>query len=266
MYNEINKYAANLIVRNGAVHNHSNNLITSNKNTSIAGKTALNNEFCENRILNSLPEDDQSRLIPYLQSVNFAAGDCINQPVTGEKYVYFPLSAVFSQINFLEDGRTAETLMIGSEGLIGVSGVLNPHKSSAIWVQNVIGGSTLRLNSTIFRQEFARGGFLQSIFFEYLNLYVQQISQKTVCNQHHLIEERFCTWLLMIDDRRGNNKLILTHEQIAQFLGVHRPSVTCVAQSLRDRKIIKYSRGNLTILNRKGLENSACECYQIHKR
>jgi len=220
-------------------------------------------DVIQSRILSSLPDNDFARLLPHLQIVTLSSGENIFQPDDNGTFIYFPGTAVFSQLNFLEDGRTVETAMIGNEGIVGISLILSSRHSVAPWTLTLLGGSAYRINTSIFKQEFSSCGFLQTSLLEYLNLYIKQISQRVVCNNHHLIEERFCTWLLMLDDRCCKNRLILTHEQIAQLLGVHRPSVTCIAQDLRSKEIINYIRGRISILNRKKLEASACECYSV---
>jgi CRP-like cAMP-binding protein len=218
-------------------------------------------EFTNNRLLSALPADDFTRLLPHLQKITFSCGENIFHPNDDSCFIYFPETAVYSQLNVLEDGRTVETAMIGNEGLVGLTTVLSCLQNANPWTQTLIEGSAYRINVNTFKQEFNNGGFLHTSFLEYLNSYIKQITQRAICNNHHLIEERFSTWLLMLDDRCGKNKLILTHEQIAHFLGVHRPSVTCIARDLREKGIIEYCRGRIAIINRPMLENSACECY-----
>jgi CRP-like cAMP-binding protein len=234
-----------------------------NKWKQLSKDTFSINEFTNSLILSGLPSDDFARLLPHLQTVSVVSGENIYHSGDEGYYVYFPETAVFSQLNVLEDGRTVETAMIGNEGFLGISTVLSCEENTTPWTQAIIGGSVLRINAAIFKNEFNNGGFLHSSFLEYLNLYIRQISQKALCNNHHLIEERFSTWLLMLDDRCEKNALVLTHEQIAHFLGVHRPSVTCIAQDLRNKGIIDYCRGRINILDRQKLELSACECYRV---
>lgn len=232
-----------------------------NKWKRISRETFSIGEVIHNRVLSSLPDSDFARLLPYLQAVTLSSGENIFQPGDDGVYVYFPETAVFSQLNVLEDGRTVETAMIGNEGMVGVSSILNTRRNVSPWTQTLLGGNAFRINTASFKEEFNRGGFLQTSLLEYLDFYIKQISQRVVCNNHHLVEERFSTWLLMLDDRCGKNKLVLTHEQIAHLLGVHRPSVTCIAQVFRHKEIISYIRGQVSILNRRKLEDSACECY-----
>ena len=212
-----------------------------------------------NRLLAAQSDGDFARLLRHIQLVSFAPGEAVFQPDGVCDFVYFPESAVFSQMNILEDGKTVETAIIGSEGMLGISSVLD-FQPTNFWTQTLIGGSALRMNAKMFRQEFGRGGLLQESFLEYLNAYIRQISQRAVCNNHHRIENRFSTWLLMVADRSRHNNLSLTQEQIAAVLGVQRPSVTSIAQNLRSNGSIEYIRGRI-ILNRPKLEAAACECY-----
>lgn len=216
-----------------------------------------------NRLLAAQPAGDFARLRRQMRLVSFKSGEVIYQPEGNCDFVYFPETAVFSQMNILEDGKTVETAMIGSEGLLGLSSVLD-FQPTNFWTQTLVGGSAFRMNSKVFRQEFACGGFLQTSFLEYLNAYIKQISHRAACNNHHHIENRFATWLLMLADRSRRLKLSLTQEQIAAVLGVQRPSVTCIAQNLRSSGIIEYIRGSI-ILNRQKLEAAACECYAAIK-
>lgn len=227
---------------------------------SFSNASSVTGAIIANRLLASLPEGDLTRLLPHLQSVPLISSHVIYQPFGASDYLYFPENAVLSQLNILEDGRTVETAMIGKDGVVGLSSILCL-QPTAFWTQTLISGNAWRINAAVFKQEFARGGFLQAAVLNYISYYIAQISQRAICNNHHRIEERFSTWLLMITDRIGKNNLTLTHSQISHLLGVHRPSITCIAQDLREKGIIDYVRGRIIIINRDKLEQSACECY-----
>lgn len=214
-----------------------------------------------NRVLNALGDDGFARLVSHLQTVSLKRGEVVHQPEDDCNYIYFPETAVFSQINTLESGKTVEIAMIGYEGIIGLSAVLGRQPTN-LCTQILIEGSAFRISAKIFSREFIESVSFQSSFFEYLNSYIRQVSQRAVCNNHHRIEHRFATWLLMLADRSRKNNLFLTQEQIAAVLGVQRPSVTCIAQNLRSTGTIDYVRGRI-ILNRRRLEETACECYSV---
>lgn len=214
-----------------------------------------------NRILAALPAAELARLLPFSEVVNFQGGEIIQQPNEAVRFVYFPETAVFSQFQILEDGRMCETAMMGSEGLVGLHAVLSGG-TERNWTEVSVAGKAVKINAHILEREFNACGSFQAKVIEFVNIYISQISQRVICNCHHQIMERFCNWLLMLEDRHGNNRFSLTQEQIARFLGVHRPSLSCVAKELQQRGMIAYSRGQLTILDRRQLERAACSCYR----
>ncbi|MBX7174575.1 MAG: Crp/Fnr family transcriptional regulator [Pyrinomonadaceae bacterium] len=222
------------------------------------------NKRIENEILNNLPENVFREIFPFLEEVYLKTGECIYQPEDVINYLYFPETAIISDFQILEDGKTLEVAMIGKEGIVGINSVFNSH-SSINWLQVSIFGKAWRIDAKTFHNQFVQNGVLQEVVFDYINSYIAQISQKVICNSHHSVEERLCCWLLMISDRCGQTNLPLTQEQIAGFLGVHRPSVTLITQSLREKGIINYLRGKISILDKAKLEFSACDCYSNTK-
>lgn len=217
-----------------------------------------------NEILDALPAEDAARLEPHLEKISLRAGDNLYEPEDEIEYVYFPVNAVVSQFYILEDGRTVEIAMIGRDGMTGHGAVFGS-ETALCFTQISIAGFAYRTSAETVRQEFSRCRTLQNLLLEYSNAYTTQISKKVVCNNYHAVEQRFCTWLLMLYDRIGSDKLMLTHSQIACYLGVHRPSFTHTAKNLRETGIIDYARGHLRILNHRKLENTACECYRKSK-
>lgn len=201
-----------------------------------------------------------SELLPLMERVALKGGDYLYH--SGEKvdYIYFPETAVMSEFQILEDGRTLEISMTGREGIMGFLPIYSSHTNTN-WTQVSVPGTAVRITSRLFENELQKNSPLQSLLFSYLSDYVGQISQRAVCNSYHSIEQRFCSWLLMLQDRRESSCFPLTQEQIARSLGAHRPSVTHIAQNLRERKIIDYVRGKIFIKNRMELENSACCCH-----
>jgi CRP-like cAMP-binding protein len=217
-------------------------------------------KMSSNQVLSSLNAADFARLRPYLEPVSLKLGESIYQPQDCIRYIYFPESAVISDLQMLEDGRTVEIAMTGKEGVVGLSSIFNSHTATN-WTEVVVAGNSLRLNAQVLKQEFSCNNSLQTSLFDYVNSYIEKISQKVICNNYHQLKERFCSWLLMLQNRNGGNKFPLTHEHIARFLGVHRPGVSHIALELRERKIIDYSRGQVIILNYEQLENLSCSCF-----
>lgn len=218
-----------------------------------------------NLLLTNQSENTLARLMPHLERVMLASDKYIYQPDDNINFIYFPETAVISEFQILEDGRTVEIAMIGREGIAGHSAVFCSQPAMN-WMQVSVAGSALKINSQFFREEFNRGGALQAAIFDYVNHYIGHISQRVICNSYHTAEKRLCSWLLMLHDRNKDSNLRMTQEQLARFLGVHRPSITQIAQTLRRKKIIGYTRGSISIINRPELEKSACECYRIVQR
>lgn len=254
-------------------NNYNNHSIFQNLHTGSAklsyGKTksyqtSLSKQHVRNDILRVLPENVFEDLLAQMDLVYFEAGEYLYQPEDPINYFYFPETAIISDFQILHDGKTMEVAMTGREGMVGVSSVFTPH-ASLNWIQTSIPGKVWRIDAQTFRQKFNTSDSLQKLTFDYLNFYIAQISQKVICNSHHSVEERLCCWLLMVSDRCGLNSLPLTQEQIAGFLGVHRPSVTLITQSLRDSGIINYLRGKISILDKVRLEFTSCDCYSNTK-
>ena len=228
-------------------------------------KTALGDHLKgANRILGRMPEDDLSRIAVLLEPVRFSRADEIHNLENGDGYVHFPLDMVVSQLSVFNDGSTAEVALIGNEGVIGLNYIFNSYTSER-WTCVAVAGGALRMRAKEMKKEFDRGGALQQLLLEYAGLYVEQVSQRAVCNSHHKIEERLASWLLMIHDRTSHD-MLLTQEQISSRLGTRRSSITLAAISLQQRNIISYLRGRIRIINREALEAAACECYQALNR
>ncbi len=211
-----------------------------------------------NTILAALPDYELVRLLPKMDSIALAAGEEISS--SDDSYVYFPESAVISHLYMLADGNTVEVAMIGSEGVIGACSIFDSSQS-AHYIRVIAEGTAMRIKATILNNEFAYNRQIQSLLLNYLSAHLTQISQKSVCKSFHVIESRFCTWLLMLHDRAKRNRFSITQEQMSLFVGVYRPTITLVAKSLKDRGLIDYKRGKVSIINRQGLEDTACECY-----
>lgn len=234
--------------------------ITHSRRTDQRGRIPALEDSPENVAFNTKNSEILLKLSPYLENITFAGHDSIYQP--GEKidYVYFPQSSIFSEYHILESGATVEIAMTGSEGVIGLASIFDNNPVTN-WTQISIAGNALRLKSQLLREETGSNRELQQLLYGYIGSYIKQISQRSVCNSCHSLENRMCSWLLMMQKRFHNPKLPLTQEQMARILGANRPSVTCIAHNLRVAGIIDYRRGSLIILNRTELEHRACGCF-----
>lgn len=228
-------------------------------------KTVPFNGLLTNKLLTELPGEDFARLLPHLEPVSLSCDEHLYRLGEDVEEVYFPEGAVVSHLYLLADGSTTEAAMIGREGLTGLSSIF-ASPTQTHWTIAVIPGTALRVRVEVLKEEFARGGAMQRLLLAYAGAHIEQLSQRAICNGRHSVEERVCSWLLMIHDRAGDNRLPLTHERIAHHLGARRPGITEVAISLRDRNIISYTRGQICITDRPGLETAACECYRTLSR
>lgn len=213
-----------------------------------------------NQILINLPDDDFVRLLPEFELVSLRQGQQLDDYTNNFSGIYFPEDAVISNLHILSHGATIETSMVGKEGLVGLDAVFD--LSNPTMMPHVtIPGRALRVRGDVIKREFYSNPSFQRLLLNYLHEYHALISRRTGCIAFHWAISRFCTWLLMLKDRVGSNRLSLTQDQISQSLGVHRPSITHAAQSLRDEGLIDYSRGHITLKNIAGLKKSACDCY-----
>lgn len=228
---------------------------------SFDGKDALTEAFPSNQILAGCFAESFDQISPYLEKVSFSGDEFIYQPDDPIYYVYFPETVVISELQILEDGRTVETAMIGKEGVTGIPAIFNSQTVNC-WTQVSLPGEALRIDFQILKDEFEFGGSLQASLFDFVGSYLGQVSQRVVCNTHHAVESRLCSWLLMLGDRSKCDEFLITQEKIARLLGVHRPSISNIAGSLRENNAIDYARGKITILDRRFLEQTACSCYQ----
>lgn len=217
------------------------------------------------RLLATLPRKEYERLIPHLETVHLAKGEVIYHPGDNVRHVYFPAGAVVSLISMTQDGNTIEVALVGDEGIVGVSAVLGARRTPYMAITQV-GGEALRVKAETLREEVQQSQTLQDLLLCYVHLMLTQVIQSAVCNHFHSATERLCRWLLLTSDRAKTDNLPLTQEFISHMLGTPRTSVTAIAKELQDAGLISYSRGQITLLDRAGLESAACECYQVLNR
>lgn len=214
----------------------------------------------ENALLARLPAGERDRL--RLERVPMAVRDPVYEVNGPVAHVYFPLTGMFSLLVVMSDDLAVEAATVGNEGMVGLAVFLgadtSPHRAFA-----QVPGEALRATADVFRAEVGRGGALDAVMKRYNQALVNQMSYSVACNRLHTVEERMCRWLLMTQDRIGGDRFPLTQEFLAQMLGVRRPTVTVTAGVLQNAGYIAYTRGQVIVLDRTGLEESACECYRI---
>lgn len=214
-----------------------------------------------NRILETLPARDLLRLNRKLEPVTLRFGQVLYEPGRTIHHVYFPLDCLVSLLTTVDRKRSLEVGMVGNEGMAGMPFILGVGVSGVrALVQGA--GSALRMAAGSFRTEFDRTPTLQQALYRYTYALMAQISQTAACNRFHEAEQRLSRWLLMTRDRVGTDEFPLTQEFLAHMLGLRRVGVTEAAGALKRRRLIDYSRGNLRVLNVRGLERASCSCYR----
>jgi len=217
-----------------------------------------------NHLLAAIPRPARLRMLASLEPVELTYGQILYEPEGPIRHVYFPTDCLVSLLTAVDKQRTLEVGMVGNEGMVGMPMALGIGISAVrALVQG--SGSALRMTAARFRAEFKINAPLQRGLFRYTHLLMAQVSQTAACNRFHEAEARLARWLLMTSDRLHSDEFRLTHEFLAHMLGVRRVGVTRAAGTLERRKLIAYSRGNIRILDHKGLEASACTCYRIVK-
>lgn len=218
-----------------------------------------------NSLLAALPRQDYERMLAELEPVNLIYGEVLYEPGERVRHVYFPGDAHVSLLVVLDRSNALEVGLVGREGLVGLSLALGVEDSP---VRALVQGSgtALRVKAAAFREELARCAPLQREMHRYAYAKLAQARQTAACNRFHLVEARLARRLLMTRDRVRSDHFHLTHEFLAGVLGVRRAGVTTAAVSLQRRKLIRYQRGNISILDRDGLAAASCPCYEIVRK
>jgi CRP-like cAMP-binding protein len=219
----------------------------------------------QNLLLAALPDRERERLYPHLQLVQMPLGKVLYESGARLRHVYFPVDSIVSLLYVLADGASAEISVVGNDGLIGIALFMGGETTpSRAIVQS--GGHAYRLVAQKLKDEFHRNGELQLLLLRYTQALITQMAQTAVCNRHHSVDQQLCRWLLLSLDRLNADRLTMTQELIANMLGVRREGVTEAAGKLQKLGVIKYSRGQITVLDRPKLERLCCECYAVVRR
>ena len=231
------------------------------KGLSIEAKPAV----AENRLLASLTDRGRQAFLECCEPVTLNAAEILGRSGEPIRYVYFPLDCCLLQMTGLDSGERLEVGMVGDEGMLGVSLVLG----ADVWPQLALvqgPGIALRMGAAAFRRNYRESLSLRQEMHCYVNVLMSQLARAISCTHYHVVEARLARWLLMSRDRAHTTQINLTHESLSELLGVRRAGVTRAANSLRRRKLIRYSRGHITILDAAGLQDAACSCYVADKQ
>jgi CRP-like cAMP-binding protein len=214
-----------------------------------------------NRLINGLPRKDRKRILERCETVDLVFGNILCEPNEPFQYVYFPLYGFISLVATLGNEQNFEMGLLGNEGMLGVTLALGVRAAP---LRGVVQGAGTALRMTVgqFRRELRECPVLVERLDRYLYVMMAQLSQTAGCNRFHQVEPRLARWLLMTHDRAHADEFQLTQKFLAEMIGVRRSAVSIAAGVLKKGKLIRYSRGKITILSRKGLEAVSCTCYQ----
>ena len=219
----------------------------------------------QNLLLNSLSPEVRQRIFSYLKPVNLAAGAVLYDSGSLMRHIYFPTDSIVALLYVLESGASAELALVGNDGAIGISMFMGGKSTTSRAVVQSAGGA-FQLAGSRLKREFERHGELMRLLLRYTQSLITQMAQTAVCNRHHSVDQQLCRWLLLSLDRAPSNQLVMTHDLIANMLGVRREGITDAAGRLRKLGVIRYSRGRITVLDRRELEDRSCECYDVVKK
>ncbi len=215
-----------------------------------------------NQLLAAWPSDVWDHVGSDLERVELVQGQTLHEAGTALKYVYFPISAVVSLMSGMQDGGSAEVAVVGHEGVVGVCAFMDGAVAlSGGEVQTA--GHAWRMRAPVLANHVARHAAMALPLLRYTQALLVQLAQTAACNRHHSLHQQLCRWLLLHQDRHRCDEFLVTHERMSNLLGVRRETVTACALKLQKAGLIRYGRGRLAILDRRGLEGESCECYAV---
>lgn len=219
----------------------------------------------ENHLIASLPPSAYQKLAPYFHAVFLEQGKRLHAPGNPLQEVYFPIDCLLSITITMNDGKVAETGLVGCREMLGINAFMGRSETTQTEYTVQIAGRAIKLKAQLLQKEFDRNQELRAVLLRYTQAFIVQVSQTAACNGTHVLNQRLARWLLECQNRIASNELKLTHEFIADMLGVRRSGVTQIAQMFQDMGLIRYKRGHIHILNQAGLEACACECFRTVK-
>lgn len=249
----------------GAIASNEFPLLALRKRTRSGGGFLPSSMARANCLLGGLTPVERARLQSHLELVPMLRGQVLHTSGDATRFAYFPTTSIVSMVYAMENGACSEIAVIGNEGVLGAplfpGGGSSPNQAVVLRT-----GHGYRIGAPSLRDEFNRAGPLMQLLLRFLQALMTQVAQTAVCNRHHVLDQQLCRFLLSILDRQGSDLIVLTHGLMAEMLGTRRESVTESAGKLQRDGLIRCNRGHIEVLDRRGLEQNACECYGVVKR
>jgi CRP-like cAMP-binding protein len=219
----------------------------------------------QNQLLAALPPAVYQTWLPELERVDMPLGLVLYESGTTLSHVYFPTTAIVSMLYVMENGESAEVAIVGNDGLVGIALFMGGGTTpSRALVQNA--GLGYRLPAAFAKQQFEECMPVMHLFLSFTQALMAQMTQTGACNKHHSLDQQLCRWLLLTLDRYHGMELHMTKQMIANMLGVTGAVMRAGAQQLQDEGLLHYAHGQITVLDRAGLEKRTCECYALVKK
>jgi CRP-like cAMP-binding protein len=218
----------------------------------------------QNALLGALPAAECARLAGDLEFVSLHLGQVLYESGQTMSYAYFPTDCIVSMLYVMKNGESAEIAIVGNEGMVGIALFMGGESTmSRAIVQNA--GHAWRLKAHILKEQFDRGGELTRILLMFTSALITQMVQTAACNRHHPVDQQLCRWILLSLDRLPSSRINMTEKLIGNMLGLSVAKVAEATSVLHKARLISYDAGNITVLDRPGIEKRSCECYAAVK-
>ena len=219
----------------------------------------------QNALIAALSAMDYKRLAKDLELVPLTLGQVLYESGQTMSHAYFPIDCIVSLLYVMKNGESAEIAVVGNEGMVGIALFMGGESTlSRAIVQN--GGHAYRLKAQVLQDEFHSGGALSRILLMFASALITQMVQTAACNRHHSVDQQLCRWMLLSLDRLSSNRIIMTDKLIGNMLGLSNAKVTKAATVMQKAGLIHYNAGEITVLDRLGVEKRSCECYGVVKK
>ena len=223
------------------------------------------NQLHQNTLLAALPAAEREHLAKDLELVPLTLGESLYESGETMSHAYFPIDGIISLLYVMKNGESAEIAIVGNEGMIGIALFMGGESTmSRAIVQNA--GHAYRMKAQVLKDEFHRGGALSRSLLMFTSALITQMVQTAACNRHHTVDQQLCRWMLLSLDRLPSSRIIMTEKLIGNMLGIDRTQVSEATGVLDGAGLVDYANGEITVVDRPGVERRTCECYGVVKR